>query len=59
MVPATLEILRSDRDDRQALAGLLHAAIPASWPPPLLDDDELAEFIRIMAGGADPLFASG
>ncbi|HUM77420.1 MAG TPA: GNAT family N-acetyltransferase [Methanoculleus sp.] len=54
MIPATLETLRSDR---QTLARLLDAAVPGSWPPPLLDDEALAGFIRMMTEKTDPRFA--
>lgn len=56
LIPATLEILEADRDDRQKLARLLSAAVPGSWPPPLLDEETLGEFIRMTAENADPLF---
>jgi len=56
LIPATLEILEADRDDRQNLARLLSASIPGSWPPPLLDERTLAEFIRMTAENADPFF---
>jgi len=56
LIPATLEILEGDRDDRQKLARLLSAAVPGSWPPPLLDEETLGEFIRMTAENADPFF---
>ena len=56
LIPATLEILEADRDDHQKLARLLSAAVPGSWPPPLLDEETLGEFIRMTAENADPLF---
>jgi len=56
LIPATLEILEADRDDHQKLARLLSAAVPGSWPPPLLDDETLGEFIRMTAENADPFF---
>lgn len=56
-IPATLEILEADRDDRQELARLLDATIPGSWPPPLLDET-LEEFIQVVSEGNDPLFAA-
>lgn len=58
LIPATLEILESDREDRQELARLLDAAIPGSWPPPLLDDETLKAFIQMIAENGDPLFAT-
>lgn len=56
LIPATIAILESDRDDRRTLARLLNAAIPASWPPPLLDEGTLREFFRMIAERSDPLF---
>ncbi len=56
LIPATLGILEADRDDLQELARLLSAAVPGSWPPPLLDGETLAEFIRITAENTDPCF---
>ncbi|MDI6867629.1 GNAT family N-acetyltransferase, partial [Methanoculleus sp.] len=49
-----LETLQSDREK---LATLLDAAVPGSWPPPLLDDEALAGFIRMMTDKTDPQFA--
>ncbi|KLK88084.1 hypothetical protein SZ63_03170 [Methanoculleus sediminis] len=56
LIPASLEILEADRNDRQKLARLLSAAVPGSWPPPLLDDATLSEFVRMAAENADPCF---
>lgn len=56
LIPATLGILEADRDDLQELARLLSVAVPGSWPPPLLDGETLAEFIRMTAENADPFF---
>ncbi|MDG6256890.1 MAG: GNAT family N-acetyltransferase [Methanomicrobiaceae archaeon] len=58
LIPATIAFLHSDREDRQTLARLLHAAIPSAWPPALLDDETLGEFIRMMADHSDPNFIS-
>lgn len=58
LVPATLELLESDRNDRQNLGRLLDAEIPGSWPPSLLDDETLGAFIQMIAEGGDPLFAA-
>lgn len=57
LIPATPEILESDRNDRKKLAALLDAGVPESWPPSLLDDETLEAFIQMMAEGGDPLFA--
>ena len=58
LIPATLEILKADRNDRRELARLLDAAVPSSWPPPLLDDATITALIRMAPGNADPLFSS-
>ncbi len=58
LVPATLELLESDRNDRRNLGRLLDAEIPGSWPPSLLDDETLGAFIQMMTEGGDPLFAT-
>ncbi len=58
LVPATLMMLGHDRDDRSLLAASLNAVIPASWPPPLLDEGTMEEFIRMMREDSDPYFCS-
>ncbi|OPZ44127.1 MAG: Acetyltransferase (GNAT) family protein [Euryarchaeota archaeon ADurb.BinA087] len=51
-------MLISDQGDRTLLGRLLNAAIPPSWPPPLLDEDTLEEFVRIQSEGSDQHFCS-
>jgi len=58
LVPATLEMLISDRNERAMLARLLDADIPASWPPELVDKATMDEFIRMQAEQSDPHFCS-
>lgn len=59
LIPANPDILRSDLDhDYEALGTLLCATIPGTWPPPLLDDETLAFFLRVQADGSDPHFCS-
>jgi RimJ/RimL family protein N-acetyltransferase len=59
LVPAGQDILTSDlHHDSEELGRLLDATIPGAWPPPLLDDEALAEFVRIQADGSDPNFSS-
>lgn len=55
---ADLEVRKDDSQGRLALARLLAAAVPPSWPPPLLDEAALAEFIRMMSDDSDPCFAA-
>lgn len=59
IIPATIEMLEADRENReggQALARLLDAAVPPSWPPPLLDDETFEAFIRMASDDGDPFF---
>ena len=58
LVPASLAILASDLRDRTMLARLLDATVPPAWPPPLLDTETLAEFVRMKTEKTDPLFVS-
>ena len=38
LVPRTAELTRAEIADRAAFAALLHATVPANWPPDLLAD---------------------
>jgi len=58
LVPATLSSLRCEGKDHAELGRLLDAAIPDSWPPPLLDAETRARFIALLESGSDPLFCS-
>ncbi|HWQ67244.1 MAG TPA: GNAT family N-acetyltransferase [Methanospirillum sp.] len=58
LVQATLEILSADLTDRTTLADLLNATIPGTWPPPLLDQDALMFFIKMVQEESDPHFSS-
>ena len=58
LIPATLEMLKADRDDRGELGRLLNAEIPELWPPELLDEGTLADFIRMKKDASDPHFCS-
>lgn len=58
LIPATLQMLEADRDDRCVLGRLLNAGIPGSWPPELLDNETLADFIRMKKDASDPHFCS-
>lgn len=58
LVPATREILEADLNNRVRLSSLLGAAIPAAWPPPLMDEGVIHEFLRILEDPAGPLFAA-
>jgi [ribosomal protein S5]-alanine N-acetyltransferase len=58
LIPATRQILESDTGDRTGLARLLNAAIPGAWPPPLMDENVIREFIRMSSDTAGPVFAA-
>lgn len=58
LIPATVEMLKCDRGDRRGLARLLNAAVPPGWPPPLLDEETISQFFRMMEDGSDPKFCS-
>jgi len=57
LIPATVEILKNDLHDHTALARLLSATVPAAWPPGEMNDEVLAEFIRMASDNTDPFFA--
>ncbi|MGA2698667.1 MAG: GNAT family N-acetyltransferase [Methanoregula sp.] len=57
LIPATVEILKSDLHDHAALARLLDATVPAGWPPDEMNDEVLTEFIRMMSAKTDPFFS--
>lgn len=58
LIPATRQILESDTGDRTGLARLLNAGIPGAWPPPLMDENVIREFIRMSSDTAGPVFAA-
>lgn len=58
LIPATREILEADLNDRDRLSSLLGAAIPAAWPPPLMDESLIREFLGILEDPSGPLFAT-
>ncbi|MDO8842291.1 GNAT family N-acetyltransferase [Methanocalculus sp.] len=56
LIPATIEMLKSEQGDRQALSTLLRAYVPGAWPPPLLDEETLSSFILMIEEERDPYF---
>lgn len=58
LVMATREILSADLHDRDSLSRLLGAAVPAAWPPPLMDEGVIREFLRMQDDPSGPLFAA-
>lgn len=57
LVPATPEILAADLHDHGDLGRLLDARVPGSWPPPEMNHEVLAEFLRMATEKTDPFFA--
>ncbi|MCK9631639.1 MAG: GNAT family N-acetyltransferase [Methanoregula sp.] len=58
LIPATREILAADLNDKTELARLLSAGIPPAWPPPLMDEGVIREFIRMCTDTTGPVFAA-
>lgn len=58
LVPVTREILEADLNNQERLSSLLGAAIPAAWPPPLMDKGVIREFLRMQDDPSGPLFAA-
>jgi RimJ/RimL family protein N-acetyltransferase len=58
LILANRKILESDLGHRAELARLLHAEIPAAWPPPLMDEGVIREFIRMSLPASGPVFAA-
>jgi len=46
LIAATSELAQAEVSDRQALARLLDARLPADWPPPLNDDESARFFLE-------------
>lgn len=51
LVPVTTALTNAHLAGREALAELLGAEVPASWPPPLYDDDAVRHFLRQLEEG--------
>jgi RimJ/RimL family protein N-acetyltransferase len=58
LIPATCGILTSELSDRNGLSRLLGADIPAAWPPPLMDETVIREFLRLCTAPGGPLFSA-
>jgi len=58
LIPATREILSADLNNRDRFSLFLGAAIPAAWPPPLMDEGVIREFLRMQDDPSGPLFAA-
>jgi len=49
LIPVTIETCYAERDNCTSLSGLLNAEVPGSWPPPLLTEDTIREFIAMLS----------
>src|SRR4051794_5261421 len=49
MVPATLRLCAAESAGPDALAAALRALVPASWPPPILEPDDVERIRRGLA----------
>lgn len=58
LIPATREVLAADLNDRGRFSRLLQARVPAAWPPPLMDEGVIREFLRIQDDPSGSLFAA-
>lgn len=58
LIPSTRQILNCDLADRPRLARRLNARIPEAWPPPLMDERVIREFIRMSSDTTGPVFAT-
>ncbi|HET9233130.1 MAG TPA: GNAT family N-acetyltransferase [Candidatus Eisenbacteria bacterium] len=53
LVPGTPQSIQACLDGRSAMAAVLDARVPASWPPEFLDDDALRFTLDRLASGPD------
>ena len=58
LVLATSDLFRRDLEGRTALGDALGARVPDTWPPPMLDDATLREFIRLASEPDGPALAA-
>ncbi len=58
LVPGTAALFRADLENSPGLAGTLGAEIPADWPPPLMDDETLRQFIDLASDPSGPKIAA-
>lgn len=53
LIAGTLELFSARVDEREALGRALGAHVPASWPPPLFDQDAMDWMAKYLAEHAD------
>lgn len=54
LVPVTIETCNAELSSHEALSKLLDAIIPGSWPPPLMTEETLHEFIHLLSESEKP-----
>lgn len=52
LVPATVELCEAEAKGRDAVAARLGAEVPASWPPPVFEPDDVARIRRQLQADA-------
>ncbi len=57
LVLGTPDLFRRDLEDRAALGDALGARVPEAWPPPMMDDATLRQFIRLASDPEGPALA--
>lgn len=50
LVPVTLESCYAELKGPESLSTVIKAVVPGSWPPPLLDEETIHEFISMLSG---------
>lgn len=48
LVPVTIETCTAELENRHIFSKLINAEVPGSWPPPLLTDETIHEFIGML-----------
>jgi len=54
LVPVTIETCNAELSSQGTLSRLLDATIPGSWPPPLVTEETLHEFISLLSESDKP-----
>lgn len=57
LVLGTPDLFRRDLEDRASLAATLGARVPETWPPPMMDDATLRQFISLASDPDGPVLA--
>jgi len=52
LIPMSLETCMAELEGKGSLSRVLHAHIPGSWPPPLMTEETIHEFISLLSDPA-------